>query len=164
MYMPFKYPWSLLVIAWLLLVPTNITGISGEPTVLEGNNLQLICAASSHIEPNITWTKEKPGYQGNTSVVQEGKVLNITNINRSDAGAFTCTAALVSQRTEPSVWMLLVSMHWRQLWLMLNRDALLVSMYHAVNYLLNSWTCLDITSLIWAQIGQWTCHACNWTV
>ena len=32
--------------------------------------------------------------QGNTSVVQEGKVLTITNTNRTDAGTFTftCTA------------------------------------------------------------------------
>ena len=70
----------------MLIVPTNISGIKGEPTVLEGDNLQLICEASNHVEPNITWTK------GNTSVVQVGKVLNITNIDRSDAGAFTCTA------------------------------------------------------------------------
>ena len=90
--MPFNYPWSLLVIVWLLLVPINITGIRGEPTVLEGNNLQLICEVSSQVEPNITWTKEKPGNQGNVGVVQEGKVLTITNIKRTDAGTFTCTA------------------------------------------------------------------------
>ena len=76
----------------MLLVPTNITGISGEPTVLEGNNLQLSCEASGQPEPNITWTKQKPGNQENTVVVQEGKVLTITNINRIDAGQFTCTA------------------------------------------------------------------------
>ena len=75
-----------------LLVPINITGIRGEPTVLEGDNFQLICEASSQIEPNITWTKEKPGNQGNTVVMQEGKVLNITNIKRTDAGIYTCTA------------------------------------------------------------------------
>ena len=90
--MPSNYPWSLLVIVWLLLVPINITGIRGEPTVLEGNNLQLICEVSSQVEPNITWTKEKPGNQGNVGVVQEGKVLTITNIKRTDAGTFTCTA------------------------------------------------------------------------
>ena len=92
LYMPFNYPWSLLVIVWLLLVPLNITGIRGEPTVLEGNNLQLTCEALSRPKPNITWTKDKPGNQGNTGVVQEGKVLTITNINRTDAGTFTCTA------------------------------------------------------------------------
>ena len=54
--------------------------------------MQLSCEASGQPEPNITWTKEKPGNQGNTGVVQEGKVLTITNINRSDAEAFTCTA------------------------------------------------------------------------
>ena len=46
----------------------------------------------SGVEPNITGTKEKPGSQGNIGVVQEGKVLTITNIDRSDAGTFTCTA------------------------------------------------------------------------
>ena len=76
----------------MFLVATSITGISGESTVLEGNNLQLTCEASAKPEPNITWTKEKPGKQGNTGVVQEGKVLNITNIDRSDAGTFNCTA------------------------------------------------------------------------
>ena len=30
--------------------------------------------------------------QGNTVVVQEGKVLTITNINRTDVGNYTCTA------------------------------------------------------------------------
>ena len=88
-----NYPWSLLVIVWWLLVPINISGIRGEPTVLEGDNLQLICEASSQLEPNIIWTKEKPGnLQGNTVVLQEEKMLNITNINRTDAGNYTCTA------------------------------------------------------------------------
>ena len=91
-YMPFNYPWSLLVIVWFFLDPINISGIRGEPTVLEGEDLQLICEASSQVRPNITWTKEKPGNQGNTHVVQEGKVLTITNINRIDAGNYTCTA------------------------------------------------------------------------
>ena len=76
----------------LLLAPINISGIRGEQTVLEGNNLQLICEASSQVEPNITWTREKPGNQGNTGVVQVGKVLTITNINRINAGNYTCTA------------------------------------------------------------------------
>ena len=84
--MSFNYPWSLLVIVWLLLVPINITGIRGNQTVLEGNNLLLICEASSQLKPNITWTKEKP------VVVQEGKVLNLTNINKTYAGEYNCSA------------------------------------------------------------------------
>ena len=73
----------------MLLVPINITEIRGEPTVLEGSNLQLTCKASGQPEPNITWTKENAG---KTGVVQEGKVLTVTNINKTDAGKFTCTA------------------------------------------------------------------------
>ena len=76
----------------MLLVPTDDLEISGKTTVHEGSNLHLICNASGKPEPNITWTKEKPGNQQNTVVVQEGKVLNITNINRTDAGNYTCTA------------------------------------------------------------------------
>ena len=76
----------------MLLVLTNVPEISGQTTVLEGSNLHLTCNASGRPEPNITWTKEKPGNQGNAGVVQEGKVLNITNINRNDSGTFTCTA------------------------------------------------------------------------
>ena len=90
--MPFNYPWSLHVIVWLLLVPLSITGIRGKTTVLEGDNLQLICEAWSREEPKITWTKEKTVNQGNTVVVQEGIELTVTNINRTDAGNYTCTA------------------------------------------------------------------------
>ena len=77
---------------WLLLVPTNINGVRGNQTVLEGHKLTLTCEATGRPEPNITWIKEKPGNQGNTVVVQEGKVLNITNVKTTDAGNYTCTA------------------------------------------------------------------------
>ena len=76
----------------MLLVPTNINGIRGNQTVLEGHKLTLTCEATGRPEPNITWIKEKPGNQGNTVVVQEGKVLNITNVKTTDAGNYTCTA------------------------------------------------------------------------
>ncbi|XP_066025263.1 uncharacterized protein [Pocillopora verrucosa] len=75
-----------------VIVSTNIIGIRGNRTVPEGDNLVLTCNASGRPEPNITWTKEKPGNQGNIGLVQEGKVLNITSINRTDAGVYTCTA------------------------------------------------------------------------
>ena len=83
---------SLLVIVWLHLVPTSITGIRGNQTVHEGDNLRLACEALGRPKPNITWSKEEAGNQGNTVVVQEGKVLTITNINRTDTGDYTCTA------------------------------------------------------------------------
>ena len=91
-YMPFNYILSLLVIVWLHLVPTSITGIRGNQTVHEGDNLRLACEALGRPKPNITWSKEEAGNQGNTVVVQEGKVLTITNINRTDTGDYTCTA------------------------------------------------------------------------
>ena len=91
-YMLFNYPWSSIVNIWLLLVPTNNLEINGETTVREGSNLNLTGNASGQPEPNITWTKKKPGNQGNAVVVQVGKVLTITNINRTDAGNYTCTA------------------------------------------------------------------------
>ncbi|XP_027050695.1 muscle, skeletal receptor tyrosine protein kinase-like [Pocillopora damicornis] len=75
-----------------VIVPTYITRIRGNRTVLEGDNIKLTCKATGRPEPNITWTKEKLGNQGYTVVVQEGKVLTITNINRIDAGEYTCTA------------------------------------------------------------------------
>ncbi|XP_066024450.1 uncharacterized protein [Pocillopora verrucosa] len=75
-----------------VVVPLKIIEISGKTTVLEGSNLNLTCTTLGQPEPNITWTKEKPGNQGNTVVVQEGKVLNITDINRTHAGNHTCTA------------------------------------------------------------------------
>ena len=77
---------------FLLLVPANISEIRGEQTVHEGSNLQLTCEASGKPEVNITWTKEKTGNQGNTGVLQEGKVLTITKISRNDSGTFNCTA------------------------------------------------------------------------
>ena len=90
--MPFNYPWSVIVIVWFLLVPINIIGIRGEPSVFEGDNLHLTCEALSQPKPNITWTKKKPGNQGNSGVVQEGKVLKIINIKRTDAGEYNCLA------------------------------------------------------------------------
>ena len=77
---------------FLLLVPAIITAISSEQTFREGDNLQLTCKASGKPEPNITWTKEKTGNQGNTGVLQEGKVLTIEKISRNDSGTFNCTA------------------------------------------------------------------------
>ncbi|XP_022804178.1 opioid-binding protein/cell adhesion molecule-like [Stylophora pistillata] len=70
-----------------VIVPTKVTGIRGDLSVLEGANLLLTCEASGRPKPNITWTNKR-----NSGVVQEGKLLNVTNINRNDSGTFTCTA------------------------------------------------------------------------
>ena len=132
MYMPLNHPWSLLVIVWLLLVPTNVHEIGGETTVLEGSNLHLTCNASGLPEPNITWTKEEPGNLGNYTVVKQGKVLTITNINRNDAGDYTCTAYNGFGKPQNQTVYVNVNceyMHWKKPWLMLNRDALSFNLY-----------------------------------
>ena len=77
---------------FLLLVPANITEISSEQTVHEGDDLQLTCKAFGKPEPNITWTKEKTGNQGNTGVQQGKNVLTIKEISRNDSGTFHCKA------------------------------------------------------------------------
>lgn len=77
---------------FLLLVPADITEISSEQTVHEGDNLQLTCKASGEPEPYITWTKEKTGNQGDTGLQQGRNVLTIKEISRNDSGTFNCTA------------------------------------------------------------------------
>ncbi|XP_022807281.1 fibroblast growth factor receptor 3-like isoform X2 [Stylophora pistillata] len=72
--------------------PAKITGIKGAQTVHEGSNLQLTCEALGKPEPNITWVKQMAENRGNTGVLQEGKVLTITKISRTDSGTFNCTA------------------------------------------------------------------------
>ncbi|PFX14817.1 IgLON family member 5 [Stylophora pistillata] len=81
-------------IEWIEFGPVSakITGIKGVQTVHEGSNLQLTCEASGRPEPNISWVKQMAGNQGNTGVQQEGKVLTITKISRTDSGTFNCTA------------------------------------------------------------------------
>ena len=114
--MPFNYPWSLLVIVWLLLVLTNVHGISGETTVLEDRDLNLTCNASGLPKPTINWTKEKPG-----NLVKQGKVLTIKNINRNDAGDYTCTADNGFGKPENQTVYVNVTceyMHWKNVWIM----------------------------------------------
>ena len=126
-YMPLNYPWSLLVIVWLLLVLSNITEIRGNRIIKEGDNLNLISEATGRPEPNITWTKEKPGNQRNTVVVREGKVLTITNINSANAGNYTCTAYNGFGKPVNRTVYVNVTCEYalkKKLWLMLNTDAL----------------------------------------
>ena len=158
-YMPFNYILSLLVIVWLHLVPTSITGIRGNQTVHKGDNLRLACEALGQPKPNVTWSKEKPGNQGNTVVVQEGKVLTITNINRTDAGDYIPvqhTMALVNQRIEQFMWLLLVSMHWKKLWLMLNTDAISLYYFLCSNVCCHLIECINIwlsTSMLSSKLN-----------
>ena len=74
-----------------LLVLTNITGIRGKPTVLEGRNLQSTCEALGRPEPT-TLGPKRNSEPRKYCCGAKGKVLTITNINRTDEVEFTCTA------------------------------------------------------------------------
>ncbi|XP_068734421.1 neural cell adhesion molecule 2-like [Montipora capricornis] len=64
--------------------PPNITGISANQTVDEGNDLTLNCNTIGTPEPNTTWTR-----------LQDYGVVSmpLTNIRRQDEGGYRCTAS-----------------------------------------------------------------------
>ena len=56
-------------------------------TVLEGTNVTLHCNASGKPTPNITWTKD-----GSQAVLFLGDIYGFVNVQRQNAGDYTCTA------------------------------------------------------------------------
>ena len=52
----------------------------------EGENVEVHCNVTGIPEPTVIWKKVK------TDVSIEGNLLNITNISRSQAGEYRCTA------------------------------------------------------------------------
>ncbi|XP_068733604.1 fibroblast growth factor receptor 1-A-like [Montipora capricornis] len=69
---------------WLFVVaPPNITAISANQTVNEGNDLTLNCTAGGNPVPNITWTRPFDDRVG---------TLPLTKISRMDEGRYRCTA------------------------------------------------------------------------
>ena len=55
--------------------------------VVEGENVTLYCNATGKPPPNITWTKD-----GSTTVLSQGEMYNLVNIQRQTAGGYICTA------------------------------------------------------------------------
>ncbi|XP_068732282.1 uncharacterized protein [Montipora capricornis] len=64
--------------------PPNITDISADQTVNEGNDLTLNCTASGNPAPNTTWIKLT-----DNSIV----TMPLTNIRRTDEGGYRCSAS-----------------------------------------------------------------------
>ena len=70
----------------------NLTNVSSDTTLLEGQDLQLFCIASGRPDPiNITWVRISPS--GVVSdVLHRGTTWDFKNINRTEAGTYRCIA------------------------------------------------------------------------
>ena len=65
-----------------------ITGDKKPPSkkILEGDNLFIICNATEEVKSTIYWTKNA----SRSTFYQEGRKLEIININKMDAGDYVC--------------------------------------------------------------------------
>ena len=68
-------------------VPLTV-GQTKNKTVHEGDNAELYCNISGIPDPTVIWTKVLDGDYN----AEEGKLLNITNITRAQAGKYKCNA------------------------------------------------------------------------
>ncbi|XP_069460894.1 igLON family member 5 isoform X2 [Ambystoma mexicanum] len=71
----------------IVQVPARIVNISSNVTVNEGSNVNLICLAIGKPEPTVTWKQMRDGF------TSEGEFLDITEINRQQAGEYECRSA-----------------------------------------------------------------------
>uniref|UniRef100_A0A8D2JIC7 IgLON family member 5 n=1 Tax=Varanus komodoensis TaxID=61221 RepID=A0A8D2JIC7_VARKO len=71
----------------IVQVPARIVNISSSVTVNEGSNVNLLCLAVGKPEPTVIWRQMKGKGDGFTS---EGEYLEITDINRQQAGEYEC--------------------------------------------------------------------------
>ena len=62
----------------------SVNLVRGNETLEEGGDLLLYCNATGFPDPTITWRKD--------GVDESSSWLNFTNINRDEAGNYTCHA------------------------------------------------------------------------
>ncbi|XP_029432786.1 igLON family member 5 isoform X1 [Rhinatrema bivittatum] len=70
----------------IVQVPARIVNISTSVSVNEGSNVNLLCLAIGKPEPTVVWKLLKDNF------TNEGEILEITGINRQQAGEYECTA------------------------------------------------------------------------
>ncbi|CAO2614600.1 IgLON family member 5, partial [Lemmus lemmus] len=68
-------------------VPARIVNISSPVAVNEGGNVNLLCLAVGRPEPTVTWRQLRAPTDGFTS---EGEILEISDIQRGQAGEYEC--------------------------------------------------------------------------
>nr|XP_033819931.1 igLON family member 5 isoform X3 [Geotrypetes seraphini] len=68
----------------IVQVPARIVNISNSVSVNEGSNVNLQCLAVGKPEPNVVWRQVKENF------TSEGEYLDITGINRQQAGEYEC--------------------------------------------------------------------------
>uniref|UniRef100_A0A2R9BAY8 Ig-like domain-containing protein n=1 Tax=Pan paniscus TaxID=9597 RepID=A0A2R9BAY8_PANPA len=65
-------------------VPARVVNISSPVTVNEGGNVNLLCLAVGRPEPTVTWRQLRDGF------TSEGEILEISDIQRGQAGEYEC--------------------------------------------------------------------------
>ncbi|ELW69165.1 IgLON family member 5 [Tupaia chinensis] len=65
-------------------IPARIVNISSPVTVNEGGNVNLLCLAVGRPEPTVTWRQLRDGF------TSEGEILEISDIQRGQAGEYEC--------------------------------------------------------------------------
>ena len=74
------------VFVFLPIVPAAIESSSSSIVETEGSNVTLYCNATGNPTPNINWTKD-----GSQTVLHQGEIYNMYNINRNQAGEYICS-------------------------------------------------------------------------
>lgn len=74
-----------LIITSRFTVPPSITQVTPHQNVTEGNNVTLSCIVSGIPSPVVSWVSPNGQHLS-------GRMLEVTKINRSQAGAYKCEA------------------------------------------------------------------------
>ena len=72
---------------WFYSDPVTIQRISGIKNTDEGTQIELTCESAGNPIPQYNWS-----YTANNSVIQQTKVLTLTNANCVDSGEYRCNA------------------------------------------------------------------------